>query len=310
MRFDKDYGYASGLSGTIGAAAAYQFGDLDQKMTLAAAWRERRAELLTSADQLYMEADEIKRKEFRLGILRGLSSLIKESKPTISKPDGSAIHKLIKSGLAGRLYDDRSSVPNNSLEKEKDAWSHIRDNVNTFVIERDWAAVIAGRIEGDFIFPYSCCAFEMTVCGRRGVYIHDDERDVFCAQINGEWIGMIVDESFRSVEVGTSFIYNQVRAVCVLLDAEVAAAPVTRAPHLQDSRRKKTDDLPLYDYRTIQLTRHPHGGSLPQNGEIAKSKRLHFRRGHWRHFQTHKTWIKWMLVGDPDLGFIDKHYRI
>jgi hypothetical protein len=30
----------------------------------------------------------------------------------------------------------------------------------------------------------------------------------------------------------------------------------------------------------------------------------------WRHFVSHKTWIKWTLVGDPDLGFIDKEYRL
>jgi hypothetical protein len=41
-----------------------------------------------------------------------------------------------------------------------------------------------------------------------------------------------------------------------------------------------------------------------------RSPRLHFRRRHWRHFVNHKTWIKWTLVGDPDLGFIDKDYRL
>jgi hypothetical protein len=44
--------------------------------------------------------------------------------------------------------------------------------------------------------------------------------------------------------------------------------------------------------------------------EPGRKKRLHFRRGHWRHYETHKTWIKWMLVGDPDLGFIEKQYRL
>jgi len=33
---------------------------------------------------------------------------------------------------------------------------------------------------------------------------------------------------------------------------------------------------------------------------------------HWfdSHLEFVKTWIRWMLVGDPDLGFIDKHYRV
>jgi hypothetical protein len=41
----------------------------------------------------------------------------------------------------------------------------------------------------------------------------------------------------------------------------------------------------------------------------ANRKRLHLRRGHWRHFATYRTWIKWMMVGNPDLGFVDKEYR-
>lgn len=36
----------------------------------------------------------------------------------------------------------------------------------------------------------------------------------------------------------------------------------------------------------------------------------HIDRAIWRRFETHKTWIKWTLVGDPDLGFIEKHYRL
>ena len=44
--------------------------------------------------------------------------------------------------------------------------------------------------------------------------------------------------------------------------------------------------------------------------EPETGKRLHFVRGHWRRYEEHKTWIRWRLRGDPDLGFIDKSYRI
>jgi hypothetical protein len=42
----------------------------------------------------------------------------------------------------------------------------------------------------------------------------------------------------------------------------------------------------------------------------AASPRLHFRRGHYRHYPNHKLWIRWCLVGNPDLGFIDADYRL
>ena len=29
-----------------------------------------------------------------------------------------------------------------------------------------------------------------------------------------------------------------------------------------------------------------------------------------QHGDRWRTWIKWMLVGDPDLGFVDKEYRL
>jgi hypothetical protein len=45
-------------------------------------------------------------------------------------------------------------------------------------------------------------------------------------------------------------------------------------------------------------------------GEKRHSPRLHFRRGHHRHYENYKLWIKWQLVGNPDIGFIDKDYKL
>lgn len=64
----------------------------------------------------------------------------------------------------------------------------------------------------------------------------------------------------------------------------------------------------------VSLTRREH--VLPRSraefdpDREVRHVRMHFRRGHWRHYQEHRTWIKWMLVGDPDLGIIEKHYRL
>lgn len=33
-------------------------------------------------------------------------------------------------------------------------------------------------------------------------------------------------------------------------------------------------------------------------------------RGHWRRLSTFKTWVRWHLRGNPDLGFIDKKYTL
>lgn len=68
--------------------------------------------------------------------------------------------------------------------------------------------------------------------------------------------------------------------------------------------------------------RRAYGGNGQDTGV---HYRLHFRRGHWSHYSNpgageiqftdegylrSKSWINWMLVGDPDPGFVDKHYKL
>jgi hypothetical protein len=105
------------------------------------------------------------------------------------------------------------------------------------------------------------------------------------------------------------FAWKQIRAISIALDAEVASHDVVRAPTALNERRQKKGELPLYDYRIIKLHGRILRGHAPGTGSH-RSPRLHFRRGHWRHYQAHKTWIRWTLVGDPELGFIDKAYRL
>lgn len=59
--------------------------------------------------------------------------------------------------------------------------------------------------------------------------------------------------------------------------------------------------------------RHERADRLPTPAgafEHHTRKRLHFRRSHWRHYVSHKTKIPWTLVGDPNLGFVEKEYRL
>lgn len=107
-------------------------------------------------------------------------------------------------------------------------------------------------------------------------------------------------------------IVAAIRAICVALEAEVAATEVVRTPHKLNHARERRGRQPIFSYHTVNLARRSRVERLPADAdhEPAWRVRLHFRRGHWRHFENHKTWIKWMLVGDPDLGFVDKHYKL
>ena len=107
-------------------------------------------------------------------------------------------------------------------------------------------------------------------------------------------------------------IMNIISTAFALLEAEVCKLEKIEAPQKLNKKRLKNGNLPLNDYHVIQLG-HQYQGYTPHgaNDEPSYRVRLHFRRGHWRKTtDSGKIWIKWCLVGDPALGFVEKHYQI
>lgn len=194
--------------------------------------------------------------------------------------------------------------------------------VQVFVIEHDWAAALAGAFDepdAQVRVPYPECAFEFQVSGKRVIAIsllrRGDEAESLAIQIYVEvefgWHCMLPGTYSNRLQKA---VFDQVRAACVALDAEVAQAEIVIAPHRLNKARAGRGKLPLGDYHIVVPVKRGRSDRLEEESEGTTDERrrvrLHFRRGHWRHFETHKTWIKWTLVGDPDLGFIDKHYRL
>lgn len=112
-----------------------------------------------------------------------------------------------------------------------------------------------------------------------------------------------------------SFVKRQVLAVAIALDAQIATGTIIDAPTKLNAARIKKGKVPLSDYRVVSLTRRRLAtDAAVMTNPDRRGPRLHFRRGHWHHFHTKKglerKWVSWMLVGNPDLGFIDKHYRV
>jgi len=75
-------------------------------------------------------------------------------------------------------------------------------------------------------------------------------------------------------------------------------------------KRERNHKPPLLAYHVVDLDRKNSGAGGPTAEAAARAIRLHFRRGHWRHLDTGKVWVNWCLVGNPDLGWVDKEYRI
>lgn len=121
-----------------------------------------------------------------------------------------------------------------------------------------------------------------------------------------------IDATNDSRNALAHYLDHQVASACVVLEAELAYRDVVRAPHKLNAARAKKGKLPLYSYHIIKLANRKRAAALPdaQSQESGRRLRMHFVRGHWRHFEQHKTWVKWHVRGDPDLGRIEKEYRL
>lgn len=232
----------------------------------------------------------------------------------IQKNECSRLHHLHHAMKVGGLIGSEDK----SLPYAAPMFEHSQ----SIVVKHDWAVALAGSIDkqDDFILPYPHCCFELKIGGF--VFLkfitqidHKTAGEITFVAHKGHWFLIpkpdIGTDPTRLTDLNLRIIFilidEQIRAICIALDAEVATKTVIRAPFALNKKREKSGKLPIRDYHVVDLSKRSRvaaPGLLTGGTKV----RLHFRRGHWRHFETSKTWIRWALVGDPDLGFIDKHY--
>lgn len=296
--------------GSIGAYAPSLSGPVDWRMGLAAKVSEinrRRDDILSSRSTIEFSRN-------RLNILEETYELMEcKSGWVLSKPSSCLLHKAIEIGLAGEIcaFD---ADKNKEYVIGDEYFFQVLKKSHVFLLEHDWAKAFEhADFSGEIKMPHEISCFEMRINNKHVCYIVlDDGTDrgaTLMVQTSHGW-GWLAGKSLNEAPIA-KFIPNQVRAVCISLDAEVAEANIVRAPYKLNAARAERGKLPLFDYHVVSLAKRSRAPALPSSSnEPTHHKRLHWRRGHWRHFATHKTWIKWMLVGNPDLGFVDKHYRV
>lgn len=247
----------------------------------------------------------------------------------MQKPNGSAAHRVVSAFRNGAWIEPLASRRPDGRPDNRDALDGLEQ---IFLVEHDWAAAFAKAEDfagGVFRLPYKVCLFEFQISGHRvcAIFAEDDTGNVSCLPLIETKPGWCVLRAYDINEAGEwwshaegekvddyglmRLIASQAKAISVALEAEIASTSVVRAPHKLNAVRTKRGELPVFDYHQISLLRRnlavPLEGGAEEGG---RSRRLHFVRGHWRHYEAHKTWIKWHLRGDPDLGFIDKQYRL
>lgn len=248
-----------------------------------------------------------------------------EGKPTVlQSAQTTSLHKLLAAYDAKCVLTlDRDGEP--QMVKLPPSYRSLFDGEHqVFLVQHNWAKAFdkAEGLEGEVPMPFDLCAFEFQISDRRMIVLCRDSVASIFVKLTGSpyWYAsrltpmdemhIETDEPGTFAGVGVMIAAN-IRAICIALDAEVAITEVIRAPHRLNHQREKQGKKPILDHHIINLTKRSRVEPLPSAGEHEARwhPRLHFRRGHWRHFSDHKTWIKWMLVGNPDLGFIDKEYR-
>jgi hypothetical protein len=193
------------------------------------------------------------------------------------------------------------------------------EDAQIFLMNQRWSKVIpeeVGHIKNEEVrFPADICVYEFKLPACHICYLVEAtdtacHNVAFLRQPYGEWTGIGMTDDMHDKTIATfALLWHEVKSMLVALDAEVVETEVIRAPVRLNKKRIKKGKTPLKDYNVIKLSNR-HRIINPHDSEPSgRRHRLHFRRGHWRHYHDHKTWIKWQLVGDPSLGFVDKHYE-
>jgi hypothetical protein len=258
----------------------------------------------------------------------------------LEKPQGSSIHHLLQF-----MKESPPTVDSGGMI------AMLENHFHSFVVEHDWAAAFRGSEDfegGEVNLPFAYTCFEFRINGMRVLIPLGDNgkgETIGClvTGVNRNWYinnskltftpdGRLIDGEWAYQEGGEAKVVNgfldnlgrQIRAVCIMLDAGVARGEVVEPSEGLAKQRRKQGKSPLKPYHVVRLIKksRPHHERGDGTGT---HKRLHWRRGHWRHYSQptgkvqytdenailrSKTWIHWQLVGDPDLGFVDKHYAL
>lgn len=239
----------------------------------------------------------------------------------LQRPNGTKLHYLIddwKTGKLARPSQDHTSGQAFDLHTAQ----LLSREYQVFLVEHDWAgafegskdfAVDIGVTPYDFRTPYPDCCFEFTISGKSVCFLaHFDGENYGVAtfvRLSKTWLQPPLRwQEFRPL---LEILDAQFRAIGIALEADVATTEVVRAPHKVNRAKERRRRALVNDYHIVKLARPSHPARLQDpSGSDRRGVRLHFRRGHWRHYEQHKSWINWTLVGDPDLGFIEKHYSL
>jgi hypothetical protein len=261
---------------------------------------------------------------------------------TLQANDCSRVHNLIECIRQYQCYVLNKSGKDLQLVQGDRQLEDILGRHEVMVVRHDWGRALGPAIKeaqgderGEILPPYPNMLYELRVNGRTLIAMVStvqqgdtlDSLMVDAARLQlaaqGQGNDLLVSIFYQCATNGhwlaaaptadlLKFLMDQIEAICVALEAQVATKEVVRAPLALNAKREKKGKPVMRDYHIVDLTKRQRVDPAPYdvNAPKRRSPRLHLRRAHWRHYQNHRTRIDWQLVGDPDLGFIEKEYRL
>lgn len=248
------------------------------------------------------------------------------------RPCASSLHHVLDDGkvwktswMAAQVFlvdYNASKLLAERVDDDGESWTLPFDKtVFEFLIGKMPVVVLASVHEAAWI-EKTGNSMSFTICARTHRWFYYQLKVV-----NGELKHALPDEQARReysamglerqafASALSHFVIKQIEAVCVLLDVGLFETDVVRASKTANNKRLRNGKTPFFDHHELKVKLTRASAAVDPVGNSGEpSVRLHIRRGHWHHFHTKegkvRKWLKAMWVGDPDLGFVDKIYRL
>jgi hypothetical protein len=258
------------------------------------------------------------------------------------KPQGSALHRLLAADIAGPDGTGTAAHPYGGPREHGkllsgiissdgggpvdclasglsgSAWAKVGARNEPWFFHRappllvchDWAGLLGDEAKcGDYRLPFPDTTVEFLVSGVHVIVFARDRIDTVrpiwysCAEFGRTWIANYGNDKL------SNHLEWQLRAMCLALEADVAdAVEEVRPSSKLNAKRLSTGKEPLATYRVVNLARHHISKASTRTGTGSRP-RLHWVRGYWKTIPR-RTWVKTYIRGNPELGFINKEYRL
>jgi hypothetical protein len=261
----------------------------------------------------------------------------------LEKPQSSSLHLMAE-------YDRQNTMGE---------FCRSLDDAQIVVVENDWGASVppvAGewrlpfplmcwefRISGVRVLAFTDCLWPASgspqlylIYGRDGHWVIDD---FFYNVTGGAALGSGISHRVRSNGEGgremefravAEMVHASIRAVCIMMDAQVAHQEKVEAPAKLIERRRAEKRAPPRDHYVVRLfgaERRSYASRAKVAGRLSDARapqRGHWRKGTWVHFDdpdsgqeqyvndggfvVSRTWRRWHFAGDPN-NIIHREFR-